>query len=82
MDERERAEKDIQKLKKIISIFKEMKLDKTYPVPLSWAENYLKDAVHYFDKKDYFTSFGCVNYAYGIIDGILILTGNKNETTI
>ena len=44
-----------------------------------WAKNYLHDAKHYYEKGDYFSSFGCANYAYGIIDGILIHEGKKEE---
>lgn len=77
MDERERAKKDIDKLDAIIKEFCNLGLDKKYPEPLEWAENYLKDARHFFDKKDFFTSFGAANYAYGIIDALLILEGRK-----
>jgi hypothetical protein len=77
MDEKERAEKDLRKLEGIISEFKELGLDKRFPSVLEWAENYLSDARHFFEKNDYFTSFGAANYAYGIIDGILIAEGRK-----
>lgn len=77
MDEKERAEKDLRKLEEIISEFKKLGLDTRFPSVLEWAENYLSDAKHFFIKKDYFTSFGAANYAYGIIDGILIAEGRK-----
>ncbi|MEK6979393.1 MAG: DUF357 domain-containing protein [Candidatus Micrarchaeota archaeon] len=77
MDERERTHKDIEKLKEILSEFKKLGLAEKYPSVHEWAENYYKDAKHYFEKKDYFTAFGAANYAYGIIDGILIMEGNK-----
>jgi len=77
MDEHERAKKDIEKLKSVISEFKEAGLGKKFPEPLDWAERYLSDAQHFFDKKDYFTAFGAANYAYGIIDGLLIAEGKK-----
>ncbi len=77
MDERERAEKDIRKLEGIINEFKKLGLDRKFPSVLEWAENYFSDAKHFFEKKDYFTSFGAANYAYGIIDGILIAEGRK-----
>jgi hypothetical protein len=77
MDDEERAAKDIAKLKEIISEFKKLGFDARYPSVLEWAENYMTDAQHYFEKKDYFTAFGAANYAYGIIDGILIAEGKK-----
>ncbi|MFA6530155.1 MAG: DUF357 domain-containing protein [Candidatus Micrarchaeia archaeon] len=78
MDDKERAKKDIDKLTVIISEFKGLGLGKKYPEPLDWAERYLSDSKHFFEKKDYFTSFGAANYAYGIIDGLLIAEGKKN----
>lgn len=77
MDEQERAKKDIDKLKVIVKEFKHYGFDKKYPEVLDWADRYLTDSIYYFDKKDYFTSFGAANYAYGIIDGILILEKKK-----
>ncbi|MFQ6089438.1 MAG: DUF357 domain-containing protein [Candidatus Methanofastidiosia archaeon] len=32
------------------------------------ANSYFKDAGYYYRKKDYVTSFACVNYAHGYID--------------
>jgi len=77
MDERERAAKDLHKLEEIIVEFRKLEFDKKFPSILEWAENYMNDAKHFFEKKDYFTSFGAANYAYGIIDGILISEGKK-----
>ena len=81
MDEKERAKKDIDKLDHAISEFKKLKLDAKYPQILEYAENYFSDSKHFFDSKDYFTSFGAANYAYGFIDAILILEGKKDEKT-
>jgi hypothetical protein len=35
------------------------------------AIQYYKDSKYYNDKKDYFTSFGCINYAHGLLDAII-----------
>jgi len=73
LDEKSRAEKDIDKLERIIKEFKKLNFDKKYPQVMEWVDNYSNDARHYFEKGDYFTSFGAANYAYGFIDCILVL---------
>jgi hypothetical protein len=76
---KERAKKDLDKLEKIISVFKSLGLDKRYPKVMEYAENYGNDAKHFFEKGDYFTSFGAANYAYGFIDAILVIEGKKDD---
>jgi hypothetical protein len=78
MDEKERAEKDIKKLEAIIKEFKSYKFNR-YNEVLEWAVNYFNDSKHFFDKGDYFSAFGAANYAYGIIDGLLILEKKKGD---
>jgi hypothetical protein len=34
------------------------------------ATQYYQDAQYYLTKKDYFTAFGCINYAHGLLDAI------------
>lgn len=77
MNEQERAFKDIEKLKGIISEFQKLKLSETYLKILEWATNYMHDSEHFYKKKDYYSAFGAANYAYGIIDAILIIEGKK-----
>jgi hypothetical protein len=79
MDERERAKKDIDKLGKMLARFRSLGLDGKYPKIMQYAENYFNDARHFYDKKEYFTSFGAANYAYGFIDAILVIEGKKDE---
>lgn len=38
---------------------------------LELAKQYYRDSKYYAKKKDYFTSFGCINYAHGLLDAIL-----------
>lgn len=80
-DEKARAKKDIIKLMQILKEFKAMRLDSRYPEVLKWAENYLFDSKYFFNNKDYFSAFGSANYAFGIIDGILIINGKKKDET-
>lgn len=82
MDEKERAAKDIEKLDRITAKFKEMELDKKYPEVFEYVINYTNDAKHYFEKSEYFTSFGAANYAYGFVDCILVLEKKKDETNV
>ncbi|MBU1940454.1 MAG: DUF357 domain-containing protein [Candidatus Thermoplasmatota archaeon] len=35
------------------------------------AHQYYQDAQYYHGKKDYFTAFGCINYAHGLLDAII-----------
>ncbi len=79
MEISDRAKKDIDKLDKIIRIFKEMGLGEKYPEVLEYAENYGADAKHFYEKQDYFSSFGAANYAYGFIDAVFVIEGKKSE---
>ncbi|VVC03848.1 Uncharacterised protein [Candidatus Bilamarchaeum dharawalense] len=79
MNSEERAKKDIDKLDRIVVTFKKLKLDKKYPKVMEYVENYGADAKHFFEKGDYFTSFGAANYAYGFIDAVLVIEGKKDE---
>lgn len=81
MDAKERAKKDIEKLDRMLIMFKGMDLGRKYPQVLEYAENYSNDARHFFAKKDYFTAFGAANYAYGFLDAVLVIEGKKDEST-
>ena len=35
------------------------------------AYQYFSDSKYYLEKKDYFTAFGCINYAHGLLDSIV-----------
>ncbi|MGV8176928.1 MAG: DUF357 domain-containing protein [Candidatus Bilamarchaeaceae archaeon] len=77
-----RASKDIEKFKKLIKKFKEFGLDGKYPGIMEYCENYLVDSIYYFEKGDFFSSWGCANYGYGILDGVLMVEGRKDEAVI
>lgn len=79
MEIKERAEKDLIKLRKIIQIFCNLGFDKKYSKVYEVAQNYSTDANHFYSIGDYFTSFGAANYAYGHIDALLLLEGKKDE---
>ncbi|MGV8084672.1 MAG: DUF357 domain-containing protein [Candidatus Bilamarchaeum sp.] len=82
MDQKERTLKDLDKLQRIITIAKDLGLDKKYQDVLDHAQNYLVDAQHFYNSGDYFTSFGAANYAYGFIDAILIIEGKRDQNIL
>jgi len=82
MDEKERALKDLEKLDRILAIAKELGLDGKYAAVMEHAENYRKDAKHFYEKGDYFTSFGAANYAYGHIDALLLIEGKRDQNIL
>lgn len=77
MDQKERAEKDVKKLKHVLEEFRKAGLEEKYMEAYEWAKNYLSDAEHFLATGDYFSGFGAANYAYGIIDGLLITERKK-----
>lgn len=54
------------------------KLPAILPTPtqdiVTLAKQYYEDTKYYADKHDYFTAFGCINYAHGLLDAILKTT--------
>lgn len=79
IDYKERVKRDIAKLEKLLAKFKEEGLDRKHPDICSWAENYKNDAIHFFNKEDYFSAFGCANYAYGMLESIFMFESKKKE---
>ena len=70
MDENERVKKDIILFTQNIKYLSEQN-QKRKPVEL--ALQYHHDAQFYLEKKDYFTAFGCINYAHGLLDAVIFL---------
>lgn len=70
MDEKERAERSIRKLKAHLGRSRWVK--EKYPKVFSLAEQYAEDATHFFNKGDCFSSFGASDYAYGLLDAVWI----------
>ncbi|MHC1577395.1 MAG: DUF357 domain-containing protein [Candidatus Methanospirareceae archaeon] len=46
---------------------------------LSLAKAYFEDAKYYLEKGDFFTAFGCINYAHGLADGVRKLSSQPND---
>lgn len=77
MDNKTRAEKDLKKLSSLIEMVLSLKLNKKYSSLFEHSLNYKKDAEHYYSHGDYFSSLGCANYAYGILEAILFTEKGK-----
>ena len=71
MDEKTRIQKDIVMFEENIKQIKKIKLSEFQEKTVDLASQYYEDSKYYFDKKDFFTSFGCINYAHGLLDAII-----------
>lgn len=71
MDEKTRVQKDIVMFEKNIARFHDKTITKVEEKIVELARQYDEDTKYYSEKKDFFTAFGCVNYAHGLLDAIL-----------
>jgi len=71
MDEKTRIQKDIVMFEENIEKIKEKNLANPQKKIIELANQYFEDSRYYFEKKDFFTSFGCINYAHGLLDSII-----------
>ena len=70
MSEEERIKKDIALFEKSMAELDSLSLDENEEEVVDLAKGYCNDTTYYLGKSDYFTAFGCINYAHGLIDGI------------
>lgn len=77
--QKSRAEKSLKKLSSRINDAKSLGYHSRYPDVFNLALQYAEDASYYLKKEDYFSSFGCSDYAYGLLDALLILEGKKGD---
>jgi hypothetical protein len=71
MDEKTRVEKDIVMFEENIKLINQNTLTDNQKKIFELATQYYEDTKYYTHKKDYFTAFGCINYAHGLLDAIL-----------
>ncbi|MBN1861383.1 MAG: DUF357 domain-containing protein [Candidatus Thermoplasmatota archaeon] len=71
MDEKTRTEKDIVMFEENIKRIHQNTITETQKKILELATQYYQDTKYYAQKKDYFTAFGCINYAHGLLDALL-----------
>lgn len=70
MKEAERIKKDIALFEKSLVELESVSLSESEEAIRDNAQRYYEDTKYYLEKGDYFTAFGCINYAHGLLDGI------------
>jgi len=71
MDQKTRIDKDIVMFGENLSHLKQKKLSDSQEKTVVLAKQYFEDSKYYLEKKDYFTAFGCINYAHGLLDSVI-----------
>lgn len=71
LDEKTRIQKDIVMFEENIQKLKNMNLSDSKNKTVELSTQYFEDSKYYLDRKDYFTAFGCINYAHGLLDAII-----------
>ena len=71
MDEATRIQKDLDMFSDNAKQLDTKSLSKRHQKIVELATQYFSDAQYYLEKKDFFTSFGCINYAHGLLDAVL-----------
>lgn len=71
LDEKTRIKKDIIMFEENIKEIKNKNLSKSQDKIFELSRQYYEDSKYYLEKKDLFTSFGCINYAHGLLDSII-----------
>jgi len=71
MDEKTRVQKDIIMFEENVKQISKKTITDNQKKTLELASQYYQDTKYYAGKKDYFTAFGCINYAHGLLDAIL-----------
>ena len=69
---------EVERIKKDIALFEEsiverdsLSLASDDEEVVDLAKRYYEDTKYYLEKGDYFTAFGCINYAHGLLDAVL-----------
>jgi len=73
MNETSRIKKDLDMFETNLNQFIKNNKNLTEPQnkTIELAKQYYNDSKYYLEKKDYFTAFGCINYAHGLLDAII-----------
>ena len=73
MNQNIRIKKDIDMFETNLTqlLKKNFKLTEPQKKTIGLAKQYYNDSKYYLEKKDYFTAFGCINYAHGLLDAII-----------
>ena len=73
---KKRIEKSTKLFYENISKISSIKDPKALKV-IELSRMYASDSKSYFEKGDFYTSFSCIEYAYGLLDAILMLNSEK-----
>ena len=73
MNEKTRIKKDIVMFEENLTKLgkKNQKISKFQEKTIELSKQYYNDSKYYLKKEDYFTSFGRINYAHGLLDSII-----------
>jgi len=71
LDEKTRIQKDIVMFEENIKQTTTKRLTEPQKKTIELATQYYEDTKHYLEQNDYFTAFGCINYAHGLLDAII-----------
>jgi hypothetical protein len=80
MDEKTRVQKDIIMFEENVKQINKITITDNQQKILELASKYYQDTKYYAEKKDYFTAFGCINYAHGLLDAILKIEHKGGES--
>ena len=72
MDCKERIIIDIEKLDESLKKMESIELTAKEKEIVERANSYKKDSSYYLEKQDEITSFGCITYAHGLLDAIIL----------
>jgi len=73
MNQKTRIEKDIIMFEENIKKLDQKNINSNQKKTIELASQYYQDSKYYLGKKDFFTAFGCINYAHGLLDAIIKL---------
>lgn len=71
MNQKTRIEKDIVMFEENIKKIDKKQNNDSQSKTLELANQYYEDSKYYLVKKDFFTAFGCINYAHGLLDAVI-----------
>jgi len=72
MDCKKRIVVDIEKLDESLKKIESIEFTAKEKETIERAKSYKEDSSYYLEKGDEITSFGCITYAHGLIDAIII----------
>jgi hypothetical protein len=75
MNEPERITKDLTLFEQSLIELDSVELTVEEKTVLAHAKRYYADTQYYLKMGDYFTAFGCINYAHGLVDCIRNVKG-------